>query len=69
MIGTANLQDDLFIINGVRRKEVDEGQRHALATSILNRDDSHIMLWHSRLGHPNFGYLQKLLPKLFLNKT
>ena len=27
------------------------------------------MLWHYRLGHPNFVYLQKLVPSLFRNKN
>ena len=27
------------------------------------------MLWHFRLGHPNFHYLAKLFPKLFVNKN
>lgn len=27
-----------------------------------------IMLWHRRLGHPSFSYLQKLFPGLFKNK-
>lgn len=27
------------------------------------------MLWHYRLGHPNFQYLQHLFPKLFMNKN
>lgn len=26
------------------------------------------MLWHFRLGHPNFMYLAKLFPELFINK-
>ncbi|KAL5548712.1 hypothetical protein UlMin_003943 [Ulmus minor] len=26
------------------------------------------MLWHFRLGHPNFVYLEKLCPHLFINK-
>jgi hypothetical protein len=26
-----------------------------------------IRLWHQRLGHPNFGYLKHVLPKLFNN--
>ena len=44
-------------MNEVRREAADEGLSRALATSILNRDDSQIMLWHIRLGHPSFGYL------------
>lgn len=31
--------------------------------------NSAIMLWHYRLGHPNFMYLQKLFPSLFINKN
>lgn len=31
------------------------------------KDD--IMLWHYRLGHPNFVYLNKLFPSLFKNKN
>ena len=27
------------------------------------------MLWHYRLGHPNFMYLGKLFPSLFMNKN
>ena len=27
------------------------------------------MLWHFRLGHPNFLYLQKLFPSLFIIKN
>ena len=27
------------------------------------------MLWHYRLGHPNFHYLKHLLPNLFQNKN
>ena len=28
--------------------------------------NSEIWLWHKRLGHPSFGYLNKLMPKLFV---
>lgn len=33
----------------------------------LSREQQ-IMLWHSRLGHPNFQYLKQLFPTLFRNK-
>lgn len=26
-----------------------------------------VYLWHKRLGHPNFSYLKKLMPNIFLN--
>ena len=28
-----------------------------------------IMMWHLKLGHPNFHYLKRLLPQLFMNKN
>ncbi|KAL5779663.1 hypothetical protein ACOSQ2_010400 [Xanthoceras sorbifolium] len=39
---------------------------HNLFTS---NSDSEIMLYHYRLGHPNFMYLEKLFPSLFKNKS
>ena len=27
-----------------------------------------IMMWHYRLGHPNFSYFERLFPSLFINK-
>ena len=36
--------------------------------SCFNKD-SDVMLWHYRLGHPNFMYLEKLFPSLFINKS
>ncbi|KAG8488956.1 hypothetical protein CXB51_016958 [Gossypium anomalum] len=59
MIGTAKVDDGLYVWN---KKSSQEGM--ALSTS---KEDS-IMLWHRRLGHPNFMYLKKLFPLLFLNK-
>jgi transposase InsO family protein len=32
---------------------------------ISNREQ--IWLWHRRLGHPSFGYMEKLLPNMLLN--
>ena len=40
--------------------------------SVFNNyviQDSNVMLWHYRLGHPNFMYLEKLFPSLFINKN
>ena len=35
--------------------------------SLSNKDE--VMLWHYRLGHPNFVYLENLFPHLFINKS
>ena len=40
----------------------------SLSVSQSN-NDSAVMLWHYRLGHPNFLYLEKLFPSLFHNKN
>ena len=38
-----------------------------LVFSNLFNNNSAIMLWHYKLGHPNFLYLKKLFPTLFDN--
>ncbi|KAK8273352.1 hypothetical protein V6Z12_D11G402000 [Gossypium hirsutum] len=60
MIGTAKVDDGLYIWN----KNSTQG---GLALSTAKEDT--IMLWHRRLGHPNFVYLKKHLPLLFRNKS
>ena len=35
--------------------------------SYVNNMDE-VMLWHFNLGHPNFVYLEKMFPQLFINK-
>lgn len=36
---------------------------------FVSNKDSDVKLWHYLLGHPNFLYLQKLFPSLFINKN
>jgi len=38
----------------------------AQAFSANKSADSEVWLWHKHLGHLSFGYLKKLLPKLFI---
>ncbi|KAK8359489.1 hypothetical protein V6Z12_A04G098800 [Gossypium hirsutum] len=59
-IGTAIVDEGLYIWNKDSGKE-------GLALSISKEDT--IMLWHRRLGHPNFLYLKKHLLLLFRNKN
>lgn len=42
----------------------DDSTRAYNSTSI-SKVEEQIWLWYKRLGHPSFGYLQKLFPKLF----
>ncbi|KAK8335834.1 hypothetical protein V6Z12_A09G080600 [Gossypium hirsutum] len=60
MIGTAKVDDGLYVWN----KDSTQG---GLALSTSKEDT--IMLWHRRLGHPNFLYLKKHLLLLFRNKS
>ncbi|KAL5563644.1 hypothetical protein UlMin_033391 [Ulmus minor] len=43
---------------------------HVISSHISNSMsvESQVMLWHFCLGHPNFVYLEKLFPHLFINK-
>lgn len=36
--------------------------------SSINKD-SDVMIWHYRLGHPSFQYLERLFPSLFINTS
>ncbi|CAN1248148.1 Retrovirus-related Pol polyprotein from transposon RE2 [Linum perenne] len=55
MIGSAKMESGLYMLQEA-------------PTSSSDSIKSQIMLWHYRLGHPSFGYLEKLFPELFANK-
>ena len=40
---------------------------HAHQTRSMDQAQALVWLWHRRLRHLSFGYLQKLQPQLFLN--
>ncbi|CAN1305751.1 Copia protein [Linum perenne] len=54
-IGKAELSDGLYLLHGMEQEKGMVGARH-------------IMLWHYRLGHTSFVYLERLFPHLFRNK-
>ena len=62
MIGNARLIDGLyyFVEDDLKHKEV-QGLSSISSSSVKDE----ILLWHSRLGHPSFLYLKKLMPDLF----
>ncbi|KAJ9541315.1 hypothetical protein OSB04_027821 [Centaurea solstitialis] len=63
MIGTAMEHDRLYYMKAPKLN-------HILPCNLASASSipSDIMLWHNRLGHPSFPYLNKLFPQLFINK-
>lgn len=73
MIGTAELQNGLYILKvdaslNIHGQFSNRLSLVSMSSSMLNKTSA-IMLWHYRLGHLNFMYLQKLFPDLFDNKN
>ena len=75
MIGNAEICSGLYLLKGdtpLRRQTQNASCVSLKSQSILDscvNKDNEVMLWHYRLGHPNFIYLEKLFPSLFINKT
>ncbi|CAN1800440.1 hypothetical protein LINPERHAP1_LOCUS22535, partial [Linum perenne] len=72
MIGSTERCRGLYVMKSLRQKERIEGKGLKLAHTVAsssNYSENQVMLWHSWLRHPSFGYLEKLYPHLFANKT
>ena len=72
MIGYAEFSKGLYLLkinnpmfNHGNRCYLSQGQ--SLSSENQSNKISTIMLWHYRLGHPNFVYLKHLFPSLFVN--
>ncbi|XP_057451465.1 uncharacterized protein LOC130743298 isoform X5 [Lotus japonicus] len=63
MIGSAKMKDGLYYFEDTFRNKAAQGLCGMSCTSVRDQ----IMLWHNRLGHPNFQYLRHLFPDLFKN--
>ena len=49
---------------------VENGQAQAASSELVSFPvNNEIMLWHYKLGHPNFLYSKTLFPTLFSNKN
>ena len=66
-IGNAEICFSLYILKGTSHSSKYSLFNPSVCLSHSN-NNSAIMLWHYRLGHPNFIYLRKLFPALFMNK-
>ena len=70
MIGNAKECAGLYLLKGPNNPKEQAQVASSVSFPILsNLSNNHsaIMLWHYRLGHPNFQYLKKLFPTLFDN--
>ena len=83
VIGSAELRGGLYLLKEstpLRRQvplpicfsESVSNSVHFVSNSVSNSVsisvESQVMLWHFRIGHRNFVYLEKLFPYLFINK-
>ncbi|CAN0905026.1 Retrovirus-related Pol polyprotein from transposon RE1, partial [Linum grandiflorum] len=71
MIGKLEVRDGLYVIKtepiGSLTPKEDLSLAYA-ASSSSSSMDSAVLLWHFRLGHPSFMYLERIAPQLFQNK-
>ena len=63
-IGSAEESAGLYFLR-VNNEEQSRGRSYVARSA---KEDNNVMLWHYRLGHPNFVYLRQMLPSIF-NKS
>jgi len=74
-IGSAKMCSGLYLLKNeipLRRQTQNRSYVSSKGQSALNfyvNKDSEVLLWHYRLGHPNFMYLERLFPSFFSNKS
>lgn len=66
-IGSARVHDEPYFFDD-ENQESRQGLVSVVA-SVSISSTKEIILWHHRLGHPNFSSLKRLLPSLFDNKA
>ncbi|KAM1789243.1 hypothetical protein ACFX11_039423 [Malus domestica] len=60
IIGRGTKRGDLYFVDDVSTGRVN------LAQGAVDHKQRQIWLWHHRLGHPSFSYLQHMFPDLFI---
>ncbi|PKA63925.1 Retrovirus-related Pol polyprotein from transposon TNT 1-94 [Apostasia shenzhenica] len=73
VIGSAEMHGGLYLLkeNNLLGRQVHPSSCvsvNLISNSVSVPVESQVMLWHCRLGHPNFAYIEKLFPHLFINK-
>lgn len=64
-IGTGRERGGLYFLEGTKCLQTEDS--HGLQVVSKSSPRDRILLWHCRLGHPSFPYLEHLFPKLFKN--
>ena len=76
VIGSAEMHGGLYLLkeNNLLNRQVQPSSfvskswSNSISVSNSVSVESQVMLWHFRLGHPNFAYVEKLFLYLFIIK-
>ena len=63
-IGSGKRHGSLYYLENGLQQSDDGALVHVMGDNMLKQKEE-IWLWHTRLGHPSFGYLRRLFPSLF----
>ncbi|CAL8995150.1 unnamed protein product [Prunus brigantina] len=64
-IGCGTRRGKLYYLDLASDSEASLSQAYKIGGTSVEKKTSEVWLWHRRLGHASFGYLQKLFPSLF----
>ena len=64
-IGCGTRRGKLYYLDLASDSEASLSQAYKIGGTSVEKQTSEVWLWHRRLGHASFGYLQKLFPSLF----